>query len=315
MTEGDLVSNENNELYMSNNYIYFTTRNKCGSSFTNFFIIDLNLNGYAAFSQKGIALNKYSFSEYDGYFRYVLTDFNAQIYNSIYVYDLENKKLEGSLENQIGLEGERVKSVRFKDNKCYICTYRNTDPLYVIDLSDYKDIKILKELHVPGYSDYLHYFEINGIAYVLGVGRNEESFSKITIYKEENDDLIQVGKSFILAFSNTENYITFDEYYYEFKDLNNNYYGYNSASINNNVIGYFFYNDSNYLYFGSPIANQHYAMFKIDVNNLNEPISVYYEYKTNKNTYYYIGIDYLRCFLINNKFYYFGDGSIIIEEL
>ena len=125
---------------MSDNYLYFTTSyyNTC----TNIFIIDYDLNGYAAIKEAGYALNQYSFSEYDGMFRYVLTDRTKTIYNSIYVYDLANKKLAGSLLNQIGLERELVKSVRFEKNICYVCTYRNTDPLYEIDLSDPTNITI-----------------------------------------------------------------------------------------------------------------------------------------------------------------------------
>lgn len=56
----------------------------------------------------------------------------------------------------IGLPGEKLYASRFIGDRAYIVTFRVTDPLYVLDLSDSTDPKIAGELKIDGYSDYLH---------------------------------------------------------------------------------------------------------------------------------------------------------------
>ena len=301
--EANLVSTYSANIYMSDNYLYFTTSyyNTC----TNIFIIDYDLNGYAAIKEAGYALNQYSFSEYNGMFRYVLTDRTKTIYNSIYVYDLANKKLAGSLLNQIGLERELVKSVRFEKNICYVCTYRNTDPLYEIDLSDPTNITIKSELHVAGYSGYLHYFVINDKKYVLGTGYDDSRYPKISIYEQTDDDLVQVGKNLVI--SPYEQTLLFDSIQYVPQDLDN----YSWNALVNNYRGYRFYFVDDVLYFGSPITDNTYSIFKIDVKEEN-PISLYKEHIYEKKDLAWC--NHLRCFIVNSKLYFVGNGSISIEE-
>ncbi len=69
----------------------------------------------------------------------------------------------------IGEEGERLYAVRFAGQNAYIVTFRVTDPLYVFDLSDPENPKELGELHIEGYSDYLHPIGDN---LLLGVGKD-----------------------------------------------------------------------------------------------------------------------------------------------
>ncbi len=301
--EANLVSTSSVNIYMSDNYLYFTTSyyNTC----TNIFIIDYDLNGYAAIKESGYALNQYSFSEYNGMFRYVLTDRTKTIYNSIYVYDLANKKLAGSLLNQIGLERELVKSVRFEKNICYVCTYRNTDPLYEIDLSDPTNITIKSELHVAGYSGYLHYFVINDKKYVLGTGYDDSGYPKISIYEQTEDDLVQVGKNLVI--SPYEQTLLFDSIQYVPQDLD--YYSWNA--LVNSYRGYRFYFVDDVLYFGSPITNNTYSIFKIDLKE-EDPIRLYKEHIYEKKDLAWY--NNLRCFIVNSKLYFVGNGSISIEE-
>ncbi len=56
----------------------------------------------------------------------------------------------------IGLPGERLYAARFLGERGYLVTFRVTDPLYVLDLSDPADPFIAGSLKIPGYSDYLH---------------------------------------------------------------------------------------------------------------------------------------------------------------
>jgi len=119
----------------------------------------------------GRLLNQFSMDEYGGYFR-VATTSEGRIFfdspvsrNNIYV-------LDGDL-NVVGrLEGlaprERIYSARFMGSRVYLVTFRNIDPLFVIDLKNPKEPKVLGELKIPGYSDYLHPYDEN---HLIGVGK------------------------------------------------------------------------------------------------------------------------------------------------
>ncbi len=66
----------------------------------------------------------------------------------------------GSLPNSqrpaaIGKPGEQVYAVQFVGPRAYVVTFRQTDPLYVLDLSNPADPKTMGELMMPGFSDYL----------------------------------------------------------------------------------------------------------------------------------------------------------------
>lgn len=70
-------------------------------------------------------------------------------------------KIEGIAKN------EEIKSARFMGETGYFVTYRNTDPLFSVDLSDPEEPKILGELKVNGFSSYLHFYGENRL---LGIG-------------------------------------------------------------------------------------------------------------------------------------------------
>lgn len=69
----------------------------------------------------------------------------------------------------IGKPGEQVYAVQFVGTRAYVVTFRRTDPLYVLDLSNPADPKTIGELEIPGYSDYLYPL---GDALLLGVGKD-----------------------------------------------------------------------------------------------------------------------------------------------
>lgn len=52
--------------------------------------------------------------------------------------------------------GEDIRAVRFDDDRAYVVTFKKTDPLFVLDLYDAAQPKILGELKIPGFSTYLH---------------------------------------------------------------------------------------------------------------------------------------------------------------
>jgi uncharacterized secreted protein with C-terminal beta-propeller domain len=68
----------------------------------------------------------------------------------------------------IGKPGEDIFAVRFFGDRGYIVTFERIDPLYVLDLANPNDPKVLGALEIPGFSSYLHPLD-NG--YLLGVGQ------------------------------------------------------------------------------------------------------------------------------------------------
>lgn len=71
----------------------------------------------------------------------------------------------------LGLE-ERLFAVRFLPDRAYLVTFRQTDPLYTIDLSDPVAPRVAGELEIPGFSTYLHDVG-SGKLLSIGVGGDE----------------------------------------------------------------------------------------------------------------------------------------------
>lgn len=71
--------------------------------------------------------------------------------------------------DNLGKPGEQLYAARFIQNRGYLVTFKNTDPLYVLDFKDPSKPEVLGELHVNGYSDYLHPIGEN---YLLGIGKD-----------------------------------------------------------------------------------------------------------------------------------------------
>lgn len=108
----------------------------------------------------GRILNQFSLDERDGYIRIATTLTES---NQIAVLD-ENLKQVAKIDGIA--PGETIQSVRYIGKYGYVVTFRQTDPLFVIDFTDMKKPKIVGELKIPGFSSYLHPF--NG--YLVGIG-------------------------------------------------------------------------------------------------------------------------------------------------
>ncbi len=138
---------------------------------------------------KGILLDDMAMNEYKGYLRMVTTvesqnvqevkdDITGEVIgndgidvetsNSLYVLD-ENLKTAGKIENLA--KDERIYSARFMGNAGYFVTFRQTDPLFSVDLSNPKKPKVLGELKISGFSEYLHFYGEN---LLLGIGMEAE---------------------------------------------------------------------------------------------------------------------------------------------
>lgn len=110
--------------------------------------------------------DSFCIDEYDGFLRLSLQSYSTSgdLRNYVTVLDKEMKVLGRS--EDIGV-GEQIKSVRFSGDMAYVVTFRNTDPLFAIDLSDPENPVVLGEVKLPGYSAYMH---PAGEGLMVGVG-------------------------------------------------------------------------------------------------------------------------------------------------
>ncbi|MDF2686853.1 MAG: hypothetical protein K0S55_2036 [Clostridia bacterium] len=114
----------------------------------------------------GTVATQFAFDEYNNNFRIATTTnmYNNEQTNNVFVYDQKLNKI-GEL-TKIA-PSEKIYSVRFMGDTAYIVTFRQVDPLFVIDMSK-DDPEILGELKVPGFSTYLHPVGEN---LLLGIGK------------------------------------------------------------------------------------------------------------------------------------------------
>ncbi len=113
-------------------------------------------------------LTQYSMDEdSQGNFRILTETWSNDQATNLYVLD-KNLSLAGKLEN---IEpGEDFKSSRYMWDKLYLVTFQQIDPLFVIDIKDIKNPKILGELKIPWYSTYLHPLKTDWTKqYILGL--------------------------------------------------------------------------------------------------------------------------------------------------
>ncbi len=110
---------------------------------------------------KGRILNQYSLDEKDGNLRIALKD------NEGTRIKVLNDKLKEIGDTGAVAAGEDNKSVRFDGDRAYFVTYKVVDPLFVIDLSIADKPRIVGELEIPGFSNYLHPYDEN---HIIGIG-------------------------------------------------------------------------------------------------------------------------------------------------
>jgi inhibitor of cysteine peptidase len=158
-------------MYVSTGNIYVTYPNwdQNTGTYTSIYrvaISGLQLSLQAEGSVPGNTINQYSMDEYNGDFRIATNWYGTENQiNNVYVLD-SNLTVIGKLE---GLApNENLHAVRFMGDKCYLVTFKQTDPLFVIDLSQSTNPTLLGELKIPGYSDYLHPYDET---HLIGVGK------------------------------------------------------------------------------------------------------------------------------------------------
>ena len=169
-------------MYVSTGNMYVTYPTWSDGQYTSIYRVHINgtsLAFEARGSVPGYVLNQYSMDEYNDHFRIATTWQKTTQMNNVYVLNM-NLSLVGKLENLA--KDERIYSARFMGEKAYLVTFRQIDPFFVIDLSDPTEPKVAGELKIPGYSSYLHPFDIN---HVIGLGK-ENNTVKLSLFDVSN---------------------------------------------------------------------------------------------------------------------------------
>ena len=136
----------------------------------------------------GTVLNQFSVSEYEGIVRIATTSGQwarwwmenpEPMSSSVVTF---TRSVDTSTDQQILVEvgrvddiapEERIWSARFDGDRCYLVTFRQIDPLWVIDMSDHTNPTILGELEIPGVSTYIHPLSRDHLL-TIGMGPGED---------------------------------------------------------------------------------------------------------------------------------------------
>ena len=178
------------QTYISKDALYLYEEDYDGAMITNiakFALDEGRISGVAAAAVRGYVRDTFAINASDGYLRVLTTDYSTEDeMNALYILD-ENMKLTGQL---TGIApGEEIYAARFMGNTGYFVTYRNTDPLFTVDLSDPAKPEIIGELKVTGFSEYLHFWDDT---HLLGIGYESDENTgnieniKLSMFNIEN---------------------------------------------------------------------------------------------------------------------------------
>lgn len=131
---------------------------------TKFSFQDGMLNAESSAKVRGDITDTFAISEKEGKLRVLTTEWKEQSENRLYVFDEQLERIGYLSELAVG---EEIYSARYIGDMAYFITYHNTDPLFVVDLSDMTDPKVLGHVKITGFSDYLHPY---GDGLLLGIG-------------------------------------------------------------------------------------------------------------------------------------------------
>lgn len=186
-TDVKSVAGFSDTIYCSYENLYLTYGYE-DTEITRFSIKDGAVTLQASGTVKGYVNDQFSMSEFNGYLRIATTintrnnpwrdvfvsesqeDYN----NCLYVLDMELREV-GKVKD-FGLN-EMIKSVNFQGNIAYIVTFRQTDPLYAVDLSNPQNPVIMDEFKINGFSSYMQKWSDN---LLVGFGSSANNNGNVT---------------------------------------------------------------------------------------------------------------------------------------
>lgn len=151
-------------LYVSENYL---GKDRQSTRIHSFKFDKTNVSYFATGAVPGTIGDQYCISEQNGFLIVATNDYNYKKQvdvSSLYVLDKNLKQIANVFDFA---KDEMIESVRFVGSTAYVVTFKQTDPLFAIDLSNPKEPKILGEVKLPGFSTYLHPI---GDSLILGIG-------------------------------------------------------------------------------------------------------------------------------------------------
>jgi hypothetical protein len=183
VADGDFVYGSGTSLYVANDQQWRRMRAPIGRPSarapdlaTVIYRFDITGTGppryVASGSVPGVLINQYAMSEFDGHLRVAAT--LSDDASSVYVLrsgDMVRTGVVGGLG-----KGERIYAVRFVGPVGYVVTFRQTDPLYTLDLHDPGAPAVRGELKINGYSSYLHPLDSGRL---VGVGQDADDQGRV----------------------------------------------------------------------------------------------------------------------------------------
>lgn len=277
--------------YVSNDNIYIANANWSSDTamtqILKFSCQKGKIRAKGAADLKGFLNDSFSMNEYNGYIRIVLTDYSGDTQtNALYVLD-DALEVCGSITDIA--EGEEIRSARFLGDTGYFVTFKETDPLFSVDLSDPADPKVLGELKITGFSSYLHFYGENKL---LGVGNEVDpetgAYTGIKLAMFDVSDPSNVKQLHKFVIKDTYDCPLFYDYKAAMIDTEKNVFG--------------FMCDSSYMIFR---YDEEKGFENVFTENLG-------------NSYYgssYNGTQGIRGCFIDNSFYLIGGGQIRIYDM
>ncbi|MFA5871489.1 MAG: beta-propeller domain-containing protein [Parcubacteria group bacterium] len=183
LSSDDRMKLENEMRNRMENYFKEHKRDLERTGIVKISVSDLSVTASGAVPGK--PLNQFSLDEYQNYLRIATTVGSGwwgfgfggarDSANDVYILDKELRTVSSITD--LG-EQEKIYAARFVEDKGYLVTFKQTDPFYVLDLSNPLEPKKAGELKIPGYSSYLHPITKDK---VLGIGE-ENNQVKISLF-------------------------------------------------------------------------------------------------------------------------------------
>ena len=228
--------------------------------------------------------DQYMMDQSGDYFRIATNDYNYKTdldISSLYILD-KDMNVVGKLENIA--KDEQIKSVRFMGNTAYVVTFRNTDPLFAIDLSKPNAPKILGLVKLPGFSEYLHPISEN---LLVGIGYSGD---------EENADFNKVKIS-LFDVSDKKNPKEIDSHIIKNASCDVNYSPKSFLTIDENTFGIPVY------YYGAKYGKLIFKTFTVKDGKFSEKSNYLHSGKSN-------GSDFFRGTFIENYVYTVDETTV-----
>lgn len=204
MIDHTLILSSYANTYVSSDalYLYYESYESttCNTQIAKFSLKNGQMNAVGAASVKGAVNDTFAIHESDGKLRVLTTDYaGVEESNALYLLD-ENLSLTGKLEGIA--KGEEIYAARYLGSMVYFVTYRNTDPLFAVDLTDETNPVIRSELKITGFSEYLHFWgedKLLGIGYETDPDSGSRKGIKISMFDISNPSELTTLGSCVIA--------------------------------------------------------------------------------------------------------------------